>query len=121
MSEIPLETPVLVCTSRVAGGWCTVLNCPAHGERNRRAALDDLRQRDKRVNAWLEGVRPGDIVTVRLNSTDTLTGRVYEAPDARGTSLCVWTTVLRHGNGCPGASYEPVLGDGDEHGKVTCQ
>ncbi|GAW50579.1 MULTISPECIES: hypothetical protein [unclassified Nocardioides] len=65
-------------------------------------------ERDERLHAWLATVSPGDIVTVYLNSTDTLTGKVYEAPDARGTSLCVWTTVLRHGNGYPGSSFEPL-------------
>jgi hypothetical protein len=67
---------------------------------------ETLAERDARFHAWLAGVHPGDIVTVRLNSTDTLTGKVYEAPDARGTSLCVNTVVLRHGNGYPGGSYE---------------
>ena len=72
------------------------------------AQVETLAERDARVNAWLADVSPGDIVTVRLNSTDTLTGKVYEAPDARGTSLCVWTTVLRYGNGYPGSSFEPT-------------
>lgn len=72
-------------------------------------AIETLRERDARINAWLEKVKPGDIVTVRLNSTDTLTGKVYTAPDAGGSSLCVWTTVLRHGNGIPGSSYEPEV------------
>lgn len=72
-------------------------------------ADETLAERDARLHAWLAGVKPGDIVTVRLNSTDTLTGKVYEAPDTRGTSLCVNTTVLRHGNGYPGGSFEPVV------------
>lgn len=70
---------------------------------------ETLAERDARLNTWLAGVSVGDIVTVRLNSTDTLTGKVYEAPDASGrAALYVWTTLLRYGNGYPGASYEPV-------------
>lgn len=69
---------------------------------------ETLAERGARFHAWLANVKPGDIVTVRLNSTDTLTGKVYEAPDPRGTSLCVNTTVLRHGNGYPGGSYELI-------------
>lgn len=72
-----------------------------------------LRKRDKKINAWLETVKPGDIVSVRLNSTDTLTGRVYEAPDPRGMALCVNTTVLRHGNGYPGGTYELMEKSGE--------
>lgn len=70
-------------------------------------AVETLSERDARLHAWLAGVGPGDTVTVRLNSTDTLTGKVYEAPDAGGTSLCVNTTILRYGNRYPGASFEP--------------
>lgn len=76
------------------------------GERD--TGLETLAQRDARLNAWLAGVRVGDIVTVRLNSTDTLTGKVYEAPDDSGrTALYVYTTLLRYGNGYPGGSFEP--------------
>lgn len=71
-------------------------------------ATETVPERDARLNTWLEGVSPGDIVTVRLNETDTLTGKVYEAPDASGrTALYVYTTLLRYGNGWPGFAYEP--------------
>lgn len=80
---------------------------------------ETLARRDARLNAWLEGVKPGDIVTVRLNSTDTLTGKVYEAPDLNPNvetkMLCVNTTILRHGNGYPGGSYELMDKPTKEH------
>lgn len=68
---------------------------------------ETIGERDTRIHAWLENVQPGDIVTIRLNRTDTLTGKVYEVEDEKGTALCVWTTTLRHGNGLPGGSFEP--------------
>lgn len=72
--------------------------------------LEELRKRDDRIYAWLRNIKPGDIVTVRLNETDTLTGKVYEAPDSSGrTALYVNTTLLRHDNGYPGAAFEPVV------------
>jgi len=72
-------------------------------------SVEELRERDARINAWLEGIKPGDIVTVRLNSTDILSGKVYEAPDDSGrTALYVYTTLLRYGNGYPGGSFEPI-------------
>lgn len=71
--------------------------------------LRDLKDRDDRINEWLEGVKPGDIVTVRLNSTDILSGKVYKAPDDSGRmALYIYTTLLRYGNGYPGGSFEPV-------------
>ena len=81
---------------------------------------ETLAQRDARLNAWLAGVSPGDIVTVRLNSTDTLTGKVYEAPDdTQRTALYVYTTLLRHGNGYPGGSFEPVTEPVTDHTDTT--
>jgi hypothetical protein len=72
-------------------------------------SVEALRARDARLNEWLALVKPGDIVTVRLNKTDTLTGKVYEAPDDSGRiAMYVYTTLLRYGNGFPGGSYEPV-------------
>lgn len=77
---------------------------------------ETLAQRDARINAWLSGVSPGDIVTVRLNSTDILTGKVYEAPDdTQRAALYVYTTLLRHGNGYPGGSFEPVTEPVSDH------
>lgn len=61
---------------------------------------ETLAECDARLGAWLEGVKVGDIVTIRLNSTDTLTGKVYEALDSSGRmALWVYTTPLRFGNG----------------------
>jgi len=68
-----------------------------------------LAERDARLRKWLVTVKVGDIVTIRLNDTDTLTGKVYEAPDPWGMpGLYLNTTVLRHGNGYPGGSYDLV-------------
>jgi hypothetical protein len=71
--------------------------------------VETLAERDARLNEWLAGIKPGDIVTVLLNRTDVLTGKVYEAPDASGrTALYVYETLLRHGNGYPGGAFEPA-------------
>lgn len=70
---------------------------------------ETLRERDARMLDWLDKIKPGDIVTVALNRTDILTGKVYEAPDAsRRIALYVNTTLLRYGNGYPG-HYTPIM------------
>jgi len=73
---------------------------------------ETLAERDARLHKWLATIKVGDMVTIRLNRTDTLTGKVYEAPDdipePRGIALCVNNVVLRHGNGYPGGSYDLV-------------